>query len=112
MIYTEKIIPFENRMGGKGTGELHIVMEEKELGGRAEAFISIVLHPDSSIGEHQHVGKREIYYVLKGEGIFTLNGQPQPIHAGQTGSMQPGDWHGIENTGKEDMLITAVILYE
>ena len=87
-------------------------MEEKELGGRAEAFISIVLHPDSSIGEHQHVGKREIYYVLKGEGIFTLNGQPQPIHAGQAGSMQPGDWHGIENTGDEDMLITAVILYE
>ena len=105
MIYTEKIIPFENRMGGKGTGELHIAMDKEALGGRAEAFISVVLHPGSSIGNHQHVGNMEIYYVLKGEGIFTLN-------AGQTGSMQPGDWHGIENTGKEDMLITAVILYE
>lgn len=112
MIYTEKIIPFENRMGGKGTGELHIAMDKEALGGRVEAFISVVLHPGSSIGNHQHVGNMEIYYVLKGEGIFTLNGESQPIHAGQTGSMQPGDWHGIENTGKEDMLITAVILYE
>lgn len=112
MIFTEKVIPFENRFGGKGTGELHVVMEGGDLGGRAEAFISFVLHPGSSIGHHQHTGDMEIYYVLKGEGIFTHNGIPQPIHAGQAGSMNPGDWHGIENTGTEDMIISAVVLPE
>lgn len=112
MIYTEKVTPFENRMGGKGTGELRIVMEDKELGGRAKMVGSILLHPQSSIGYHQHVGNLEIYYVLKGEGLFTLNDKTEPIHAGQIGFMQPGDWHGIENTGNEDMLISAVVLYE
>lgn len=112
MIYTENIIPFENRMGGKGTGELHIVMEDAELEGRAKALLTIVLHPESSIGCHEHKGNMEIYYVLKGEGIFTLNGESSPIHAGQAGSMKPGDVHGIENTGSEDMVISAVVLYE
>ena len=50
--------------------------------------------------------------MLKGEGIFTVNGKSEPIRAGQAGSMNPGDWHSIENTGSEDMLISAVILYE
>ncbi|MEH2929032.1 cupin domain-containing protein [Clostridiaceae bacterium] len=112
MIHTEKLIPFENRAGGKGTGVIHSVMDEETLDGHAKAILSVVLHPGSSIGNHQHVGNLEIYYVLKGEGIFTLNGESQPIHAGQAGSMKPGDWHGIENTGTEDMLISAVMLYE
>jgi quercetin dioxygenase-like cupin family protein len=112
MIYSEKIIPFENRMGGKGTGELHIVMESEELNGRAKTLLTVILHPGSSIGCHQHVGNVEIYYVLKGEGIFTLNGESSPIHAGQAGSMDSGDTHGIENTGSEDMVISAIVLYE
>ncbi len=112
MIHTEKLIPFENRAGGKGTGVIHSVMDEKDLDGHAKAILSVVLHPGSSIGSHQHVGNLEIYYVLKGEGIFTLNGEARPIHAGQAGSMKPGDWHGIENTGSEDMLISAVMLYD
>ena len=112
MIYTEKVIPFENRAGGKGTGILRIAMEDEQLEGRAKAIMSVTLHPGSSIGSHQHVGNLEIYYVLKGEGIFTVNGKSEPIHAGQAGSMNPGDWHSIENTGSEDMLISAVILYE
>lgn len=111
MIYSEKIVPFENRMGGKGTGELHIVMENEDLEGHAKAILFIVLHPHSSIGLHQHTGTLEIYYVLKGEGIFTLNDTSQPIHAGEAGSMKPGDWHAIENTGNEDMLISATVLY-
>lgn len=112
MIYTEKVIPFENRAGGKGTGELHIALEDQELEGRAKAVMSVVLHPGSSIGSHQHVGNLEIYYVLKGEGIFTVNGESSPIHAGQSGTMKPGDYHSIENTGAEDMLISAIVLYE
>ena len=31
MIYTEKVIPFENRAGGKGTGILRIAMEDEQL---------------------------------------------------------------------------------
>lgn len=112
MIFTEKVIPFENRLGGKGTGELHIAMDSEALEGRAEAMTLIILHPGSSIGYHQHVGTMEVYYVLSGEGIFTCNGDPQPIHAGQAGSIRPGDWHGIENTGAGDMAISGLVLYE
>ena len=112
MIYTEKVIPFENRAGGKGTGEIHIAMEDPDLEGRAKSVMSVILHPGTSIGSHQHVGNLELYYVIKGEGIFTLNGESFPIHAGQTGYMKPGDLHGIENTGDEDMLLSAIILYE
>ena len=50
--------------------------------------------------------------MIKCEVIFTLNGESFPIHAGQTGYMKPGDFHGIENTGDEDMLLSAIILYE
>mgnify|MGYP000127331885 CR=1 FL=1 len=80
MIYTEKVIPFENRAGGKGTGEIHIAMEDPDLEGRAKSVMSVILHPGTSIGSHQHVGNLELYYVIKGEGIFTLNGESFPIH--------------------------------
>ena len=65
MIYTEKVIPFENRAGGKGTGILRIAMEDEQLEGRAKSIMSVTLHPGSSIGSHQHVGNMEIYYVLR-----------------------------------------------
>ena len=47
MIYTEKVIPFENRAGGKGTGILRIAMEDEQLEGRAKAIMSVTLHPVS-----------------------------------------------------------------
>ena len=112
MIYNEQVIPFENRAGGKGTGILRIAMADEQLEGRAKSIMSVTLHPGSPSGPHQHTGIQEISCVLQGEGIFTVHGKSEPIHAGQAGSMNPGDWHSIENTGDEDMLISAVILFE
>ena len=57
-----------------------------------------VLEPGGWLGHHRHEPS-EIYYVLDGEGMLTLDGVEHAVRAG-TGVYIPGDSeHGIRNTG-------------
>ena len=56
------------------------------------------LQPGGWLGLHRHTPP-EIYYVLEGNGIVTLDGVEHPVAAG-TAVFIPGDCeHGISNAG-------------
>jgi mannose-6-phosphate isomerase-like protein (cupin superfamily) len=72
-------------------------------------FRKRALKPGSGIGLHeQH--EDEIYYVLSGKGVMTLDGKTVDVTPGTAVLTRTGSSHSLRQTGDEDLVI--VINYE
>jgi mannose-6-phosphate isomerase-like protein (cupin superfamily) len=65
--------------------------------------------PGSAIGYHLQ-REDEIYYVLSGRGMMTIDGKEFEVGPGDAVLTRPGSSHGLKQTGKEDLVI--LINYE
>jgi mannose-6-phosphate isomerase-like protein (cupin superfamily) len=72
-------------------------------------FRKRVLKPGSGIGYHVQQ-EDEIYYVLSGRGVMTLDGKPVDVVPGTAILTRTGSSHGLKQTGAEDLVI--IINYE
>ena len=63
-----------------------------------------VLHAGAGIGFHQH-DKDEIYYIISGNGIYTLDGQDYPVGPGNAMLTRPGSTHALRQAGDEDLVL-------
>jgi len=58
---------------------------------------------------HAHAGMDKVYHVLEGEGEFLLEGRNEPMTSGAL-LVAPADVpHGIRNTGKNRLLVLAIL---
>ena len=72
-------------------------------------FRKRALKPGSGIGLHdQH--EDEIYYVLSGRGVMTLDGKTVEVTPGTAVLTRTGSSHSLKQTGDEDLVI--LINYE
>ena len=72
-------------------------------------FRKRVLKPGAGIGYHeQH--EDEVYYVLSGRGVMTLDDEPINVEPGTAILTRPGSSHGLKQTGDQDLVI--LISYE
>ena len=55
---------------------------------------------------HFHKRSTELYYVLEGEGLVTLDGEPHEVKKGSLIHIPPGVVHGAE--GKMRVLVVGV----
>jgi mannose-6-phosphate isomerase-like protein (cupin superfamily) len=67
-----------------------------------------IIQPGSSIGEHEHIGEEELYYILEGHGTMILDGEPLPIGPGDVSLVRSGHTHGLINTGDHDMRLLVL----
>jgi mannose-6-phosphate isomerase-like protein (cupin superfamily) len=65
--------------------------------------------PGSAIGYHLQ-REDEIYYVLSGRGLMTIDGKEFEVGPGDAILTRPGSSHGLKQAGKEDLVI--LINYE
>src|SRR5919198_374519 len=72
-------------------------------------FRKRALKPGSGIGYHeQH--EDEVYYVLSGRGVMTLDDKPVDVGPGTAILTRPGSSHGLKQSGSEDLVV--LIAYE
>ncbi len=62
----------------------------------------VVVYPDGGIPEHDHLNI-ESYTIIKGCGEMTVDGETQPVKAGDFVFIPSGSKHSLKNTGDEDM---------
>ncbi len=62
-----------------------------------------VLPPGTSIGYHQHNAIEEVYYVMSGTGLMTVNDKTWEVGPGDAAACTLGDSHGIYNNTDEDL---------
>ena len=72
-------------------------------------FRKRALKPGSGIGLHEQK-EDEIYYVLSGRGMMTVDGNSFEVGPGAAVLTRPGSSHGLKQVGDEDLVI--MINYE
>jgi mannose-6-phosphate isomerase-like protein (cupin superfamily) len=67
-------------------------------------FRKRALKPGSGIGYHEQK-EDEVYYVLSGRGVMTLDDKPVDIGPGTAILTRPGSSHGLKQQGAEDLVV-------
>ena len=75
----------------------------------ALVFRKRALKPGSGIGYHEQK-EDEIYYVLSGRGMMTIDGKDFEVGPGAAVLTRPGSSHGLKQIGSENLVI--LINYE
>ena len=108
----EQKVEYKCIRNGNGEAELHLILNgEEELYGKGRLFNHMILAPGRSIGEHMHVGDNEVFYFLKGSGLYNDNGTPVRVHPGDTAVCSSGEIHSLVNDSDEPLEFIALILY-
>ena len=96
---------------GKGNvyGVQLLSLEDFQEKGRL--FKHCTLKPGCSVGTHTHKGDFEVYYILKGEGLYDDNGTMTTVKPGDVTLCQAGETHMLENQGSEDLEFIALVLF-
>ncbi len=108
----EQTVEFKCIRGGIGEAEMHKILNGvDELYGKGRMFNHMILAPGNSIGEHRHEGDNEIFYFLKGTGLYNDNGTTVRVAPGDTAVCSDGECHALVNDGAEPLEFIALILY-
>jgi len=70
----------------------------------AMVFRKRALKPGSGIGYHEQK-EDEIYYVLSGRGMMTIDGKSFEVGPGTAILTRPGSSHGLKQIGSDDLVI-------
>ena len=72
-------------------------------------FRKRALHPGAGVGHHeQH--EDEVYYVLSGKGVMTVDGTAVDMTPGTAVLTRPGSSHSLKQVGPDDLVV--LIAYE
>jgi len=68
----------------------------------------IVVRPGSRLSYQTHDRRAEHWFVVRGEGVVTLDGQRIPVHSGTAVDIPVRTPHRIENSGATDLVFIEV----
>ena len=115
MIYAKS--PSDNRKGivvNEGEGE-HIltrrgvpitVMLSKKIHGLDNTSLCVEdMIPGRKMRIHKHLNNDELIFIHKGEGTLTLDEQHLEVKTGAVVFVPRGTWHGLDNTGNDNLLM-------
>ena len=116
MIRTAAECPVEYRehmRDGNGTVQItNLITSNAELNDKGRLFGRITLNPGCSIGYHIHETDSELFYILRGTGVYSDNGELRTVTAGDVTICPAGTGHGIANESDELLELVAVIVYK
>ena len=90
---------------GKGLVKHVHLFDQADFETRLKFNIYCEIEPGSSIGYHRHGENEEVYVVLEGQGVMTVNDQARTVKAGDVILNKPGWSHGLKNTFGEMLRI-------
>jgi mannose-6-phosphate isomerase-like protein (cupin superfamily) len=96
----QKAEPGTHNGGGQTVGYSFFAQAPK----LALVFRKRALKPGSGIGYHEQK-EDEIYYVLSGRGMMTVDGTSFEVDPGTAVLTRPGSSHGLKQMGADDLVI-------
>lgn len=97
---------------GEGELTLEILVEPMYLKEEMKMFNRMTFPPGASLGLHDHTGNFELYYILSGQGTAIDGGKEHAVGAGDVIYTADGNTHALKNTGKEDLVMLATVIFE
>lgn len=102
------VVREESPAGGRGVLEKQLCMTQDDALNPIEFVSRVFLKPDGVVGMHRHEGNGEIWFFIRGEGVYTEDGISTDVCAGDVALCHTGSSHGLRNTGAEDLEYLAV----
>jgi mannose-6-phosphate isomerase-like protein (cupin superfamily) len=101
---------FRAQVDHGGVGKVLARRAARQADGFSCHFIDcVVVPPGSSIGSHSHAfDNEEIYIILKGKGVMTIEGVEHEIEQGDIIVNKPGGTHGLRNTGAKEIELIVI----
>ena len=107
-----KVVNREHMRDGDGTVVItNFINGPEELNGKGRLFSHFLLKPGCSIGYHVHEGESELFFFIRGNGIYSDNGTPVKVSAGDVAICPAGEGHSISNESDEVLEMVALIVY-
>jgi mannose-6-phosphate isomerase-like protein (cupin superfamily) len=100
----------EDAFGGKGTTVLNSWLSDDEMPPHLNLVSTAVVSIGGSVGNHEHHGEAEIYYIKSGQGEYNDNGNIVKVMQDTVVLCRDGECHGIVNTGDRELEIIAIII--
>ena len=75
----------------------------KTQGAESVSFVSESFRPGDELPVHKHSNEDEFIFLHRGSGLFTLGEEEHPIKEGAFALVPKGAWHGLKNTGSENI---------
>ena len=97
-----EIYQYPDRVTGAPTRTLKIKIS-KMAGSNNMSFLSESFTPGDAIQIHKHSNEEELIFVHKGSGILTLDDKEYNVSSGAVAIVPKGVWHGLRNTGTENI---------
>ncbi|MFQ6100138.1 MAG: cupin domain-containing protein [Anaerolineae bacterium] len=94
--------------GGKGQVSISRPLVSPDFVGPWHFVDYAVLPPGSSIGLHRHGEDEELYFILEGEGVMTVDGERRRVSRGDLILNRPGGTHGLENDSDSELSILVI----
>jgi mannose-6-phosphate isomerase-like protein (cupin superfamily) len=102
----------EKMRGGNGRFQVEHILSREELGRAGRMFALGTLKSGHSVGMHCHEDDMEVCCFVSGSGVVVeQDGTRQPVGPGDTNFVPRGASHEIVNTGDEELVYLACVLY-
>lgn len=108
---SERVHTSKKMFGAPGELEAFQILNPGEFNDKGRLFNHCVLRPGEGLGMHRHSGDFEIYYIIKGQGLYNDNGTETTVSAGDTTFCMDGEEHSLLNNGTEKLEFIALILF-
>jgi len=100
---------FERVRAHGGAREISFARVLQRAGGPLRFIDLSVLAPGADIGPHTHADdNEELYVVVEGRGLMSLDGQEFEVEPGDVILNRPGGSHGLRNTGEQELRIVVI----
>lgn len=88
---------------GRRKAPMNIKISKAKNGVDTISFCTEDIIPGRKLRIHKHLYNDELIFINNGEGIFTLGEESIEVKTGTVVYVPRGVWHGLENTGKENI---------
>ncbi|WP_165066330.1 cupin domain-containing protein [Desulfovibrio sp. ZJ200] len=97
--------------GGPGMAHFTKLLNADELENHGRLYNHLLLRPGDAVGRHRHNGDFEVFFILKGQGLYDDNGSQTTVRAGDVTVCRDGEEHALLNDGPDDLELIALVLF-
>lgn len=90
---------------GRKKVPMNIKISKEKNGVQGISFCMEDMDPGRRMRVHKHLNNDELIFINKGSGRFTLGEQLIKVEAGDVMFIPRGTWHGLDNTGEENLVM-------
>jgi mannose-6-phosphate isomerase-like protein (cupin superfamily) len=105
---TEKEEIQDGSHGCEGPMSLYEIWGKSDFKSNVDFIDRMLIPPKSTIGYHKHGNNEEMYIILEGQGVMTVNNESTLVRKGDMILNAPHNSHGIQNHSEEDLDVLVI----